>query len=130
MKVWGAIVLVCSISYVHADRGDSVSEEDKYGSSLSTEKSLGGKKGAGHSSGAKERNVNFTASSSSSPDDDMEELSAFSLTSVDDQTAPPGGGIPLDEKFLDAIAPLPDIETPWWQHWWAVISGWFSGRKS
>ena len=129
MKVWGAIVLVCAISYAHADRGDSVSEEDRYGSSLSTEKSLAVKKGDAHPSGAKERNVNFTASSSSLPDD-MEELSAFSLTSVDDQTSPPGGGIPMDEKFLDAIAPFPDIETPWWEQWWEVISGWFSGGQS
>lgn len=129
MKVWGVIFLLCSISYAQAKRIDT--EDEIRGNTIIPEESHGGSRGASSSSSssspvAKERNVNFTASSS---EEDVEEPSAFFL-SADEEASPPGGGLPLDEKFLDTVAPLPDIETPWWQHWWSVISGWFSGGNS
>jgi len=127
MKVWGVIFLACSISYAQAKLIDT--EDEIHGNIIiNPEESHGGNRGASSSSSSplsKERNVNFTASSS---EEDVEESPAFFL-SADEAASPPGGGLPLDEKFLDTIVPLPDIETPWWQHWWGVISGWFSGRE-
>lgn len=127
MKVWGGIFLLCSISCAQAKIIDT--EDEIHGNTIiNPEEAHGGNRGASSSSspGAKERNVNFTASSL---EEDVEEPPAFFL-SADEEASPPGGGLPLDEKLLDTIAPLPDIETPWWQHWWGIISGWFSGEKS
>lgn len=121
MKVWGAIFLVCSISCANAKPIEV--EEERHGSAM--EKSQGGKKGESSSSVVREK-VSFTGSS---PEEEMEESSAFFLSS-DEMASPPGGGAPLDEKILDVIAPLPDLEAPWWENWWEVISGWFSGGKS
>lgn len=124
MKVWGVIFLVCSIDCANAKIIET--EEDGYGSSIvNPEKSQESKKGEASSSVVRENNVNFVVSSS----EDEEEPSAFFLSS-DEESSPPGGGLPLDKKFLDAIAPLPDVETPWWEHWWGLLSGWFSSGKS
>lgn len=133
MKVWGVIFLLCSISYAQAKLIDP--EDEIHGNTvINLEEVHGGNRGASSSSSssspaAKERNVNFTASS---PEEDVEEPPAFFL-SADEEASPPGGGLPLDEKLLDTIVSIPDIpdiETPWWQHWWSVISGWFSGEKN